>query len=106
MAGQSIEQLRALCGGPRDGALLRFALGSHYAAQHRWGEAQSAFFEAYRLEPTGADILFNLAVSLDHMKQSRLAADFYRRAVEAAQSQPTQFDPAPVRRRIAELAAR
>ena len=28
MAAQSIDQLRALCGGPRDGALLRFALGS------------------------------------------------------------------------------
>lgn len=86
-------------------AQLRFALGSQYASQHRWGEAQAVFYEAYRLEPTGADILFNLAVSLDHMNQPRLAADFYRRAVEAAQSQPTQFDPAPVRRRIAELAA-
>jgi hypothetical protein len=43
-------------------------------------------------------------VALDHMSQARLAAEFYRRAVEAAQSQPTQFDPAPVRRRLAELA--
>lgn len=85
---------------------LHFALGSHYAARRSWGEAQAQFYEAYRLDPAGADIMFNLAVCLDHMNQPRLASDFYRRAVEAAQSQPTQFDPAPVRRRIAELAAR
>ena len=89
-----------------ESAPLRFALGSHYAAQHRWGEAQSAFFEAYRLEPDNADVLYNLAVSLDHMRQTRLAADFYRRAIEAAQGRPTQFDPAPVRRRLAELTER
>ena len=58
------------------------------------------------LLPTGADILYNLAVSLDHMEQSRLAADFYRRAVEAAQSQNTQFDPASARRRLAEISGR
>jgi tetratricopeptide (TPR) repeat protein len=86
-----------------DSAALQFALGSHYAGQGRWGEAQAAFFEAHRLDPTGADILYNLAVSLDHMAQPRLAADFYRRAVEAARVQQTQFDPEPVRRRIAEL---
>ena len=51
----------------------------------------------------GADILYNLAVSLDHMRQTRLAADFYRRAVESAQAQPTQFDPASARRRLAEI---
>jgi len=104
---QAVEtQLREEVARFPESAALRFALGSHYASQRRWGEAQAAFFEAHRLEPAGADILYNLAVSLDHMNQPRLAADFYRRAVEAAQSQPTQFDPAPVRRRIAELAAR
>jgi len=86
-----------------ESAALRFALGAHYASQRRWGEAQAAFFEAHRLDPTGADILYNLAVSLDHMQQSRLAADFYRRAVEAAQTQTTQFDPASARRRLAEI---
>jgi Tfp pilus assembly protein PilF len=100
------QQLRDDVARLPDSAQLNFALGSHYASQHRWGEAQAAFFEAYRLEPTSADIQYNLAICLDHMNQQRLAADFYRRAVEAAQSQPTQFDPAPVRRRIAELSAR
>jgi tetratricopeptide (TPR) repeat protein len=107
LAPQAVEQqLREDVARFPESAALRFALGSHYAAERRWGEAQAAFYEAHRLEPGSADILYNLAVSLDHMSQQRLAADYYRRAVEAAQSQPTQFDPAPVRRRIAELAAR
>lgn len=89
-----------------ESAPLRFALGSHYAAQRRWGEAQAAFYEAYRLDADNADILYNLAVSLDHVRQPRLAADFYRKAIEASRGQPTQFDPTPVRRRLAELTGR
>ena len=84
-------------------AALRFTLGNLYAAQSRWSEAQAEYFEAHRLEPASADIVFNLAVSLDHLGQSRLAAEFYRRALEAARGQATQFDPAPVARRLAEL---
>jgi Tfp pilus assembly protein PilF len=82
---------------------LHFTLGTLYASQSRWQDAQYEFFEAHRLEPSSADIAFNLAVSLDHLGQSRLAADFYRRALEAARNQATQFDPAPVARRLAEL---
>ena len=44
-----------------------------------------------------------LAVSLDHLRQTRLAADYYRRALDAAQGAATQFDPGPVARRLAEL---
>ena len=106
-APEAVEsQLREDVARVPESAPLRFALGSHYAAQHRWGEAQAVFFEAYRLEPENADVLYNLAVSLDHMRQRRLAADFYRRAIEAAQGRTTQFDPAPVRRRLAELTER
>jgi Tfp pilus assembly protein PilF len=89
-----------------ESAALRFALGAQYAGERRWGEAQAAFYEAYRLDPTSADIAYNLAVSLDHMGQARVAADFYRRAIEAAQAQTTQFDPAAVRNRLAELSGR
>lgn len=88
-----------------DSAALQFALGSHYASRGQWGEAQAAFYEAHRLDPTSADVLYNLAVSLDHMHQPRLAAEFYGRAIEAARVQRTQFEPASVRRRIAELSA-
>ena len=88
-----------------ESAALQFALGSHYVGRGRWGEAQAAFFEAYRLDPANPDILYNLAVSLDHIGQSRLAADFYRRAVEASAGRPTQFDAGAVRRRLEEIAA-
>lgn len=84
-------------------AALHMALGNLYAAQKRWSEAQDRFFEAHRLEPENADVLFNLAVSLDHLGQTRLAADFYRRALEHSRARPTQFDPAPAARRLAEL---
>ncbi len=84
-------------------AALHFTLGNLYASQARWTEAQAAYFEAYRLEPGGADLAYNLAVSLDHLGQARLAADFYRRALEASRGQGTQFDRSQVSRRLAEL---
>jgi len=84
-------------------AALHFALGNLYASRGRWEEAQGAFFEALRLEPASADTLFNLAVAMDHMGQQRLAADYYRRALDAARGQTAQFDPALVARRLSEL---
>lgn len=87
-----------------ESAALHFTLGSLYASQGRWGEAQGAFFEAHRLDPANADILHNLAVSLDNLGQPRLAADYYRRALAGARGRPHQFDPGPVARRLAELA--
>ena len=97
------SQLRADIARHPASPALRFALGNLYATQSRWHEAQVEFFEAHRLEPASADIAFNLAVSLDHLGQSRLAADYYRRALAAAGNQAAQFDPAPVARRLAEL---
>ncbi len=97
------SQLRGdLSRNPQSPALL-FTLGNVYAAQSRWSEAQTAYFEAHRLDPGNADILYNLAVSLDHLNQPRLAADFYRRTLDTARGQVTQFDPSAVARRIAEL---
>ncbi|HUP29842.1 MAG TPA: tetratricopeptide repeat protein [Usitatibacter sp.] len=88
---------------PRSAA-LHFALGNLFASQSRWHDAQAAYFEAHRLEPANADVAYNLAVSLDQLGQARLAADHYRRALEAARGQQPQFDPLQVERRLAELA--
>ncbi len=97
------EQLRAdLTRYPQSPA-LHFTLGNLYASQSRWNEAQAAYFEAYRLDPDSADLAYNLAVSLDHLGQSRLAADFYQRALVASGRQAAQFDKGQVSRRIAEL---
>jgi Tfp pilus assembly protein PilF len=82
---------------------LHFTLGNLLATQLRWSEAQNEFFEAHRLDPGNADIVYNLAVSLDHLGQTRPAAEFYRRALETARGQVTQFDPGLVARRLAEL---
>ena len=82
---------------------LHFTLGNLYASQSRWNEAQAAYFDAYRLDPDSADIAYNLAVSLDHLGQARLAADFYKRALAASGPQAAQFDKGQVSRRIAEL---
>ena len=84
-------------------APLRLALGNLLAAQARWSEAQGEYFEAHRLDPGNPDIAHNLAVSLDHLGQRRLAADYYRRALKSAREQPAQFDAAPIERRLAEL---
>ena len=96
-------QLRADIARYPQSAALQFALGNLYASRGRWEDAQAAFFEALRLEPASADALYNLAIAMDHMGQQRLAADYYRRAFEAARSQPAQFDPAQVARRLSEL---
>jgi tetratricopeptide (TPR) repeat protein len=82
---------------------LHFALGNLYAAQSRWTDAQAAYFEAHRLAPDDADIAYNLAVSLDHLGQSRSAIDYYQRAFAASRAQAVQFDRAQVQRRLAEL---
>jgi Tfp pilus assembly protein PilF len=95
--------LRANITGDPKSSQLQYTLGNLYASQSRWNEAQAAYFEAHRLDPANADILYNLAVSLDHLRQSRLAADYYRRALDAARGEATQFDPGPVARRLAEI---
>ena len=78
-------------------------LGNVYASQSLWTQAQAAYFEAHRLDPGNADIAHNLAVSLDRIGQPRIAATMYRRALDASRTQATQFDPAAVQRRLAEL---
>lgn len=84
-------------------AALHFALGNAYAADRRWSEAQQAYFEAYRLDGSNADTIYNLAVSLDQLGQPRLALEHYEKAAAVAARSGAQFDRAAVSRRIAEL---
>jgi Flp pilus assembly protein TadD len=87
-------------------AFLHFTLGNLYADQGRWPAAQQAWFQAHALEPANPDYAFNLALGLERMAQLRLAADFYRRALElAAASGRAGFDPAAVRERVRLLEA-
>lgn len=82
-------------------AYLHFALGNVYAGQGRWSEAQSSYFEAQRMAPESPDYAFNLAVSLEHLGQTKAAADYYQRALRLAQGgAATGFDSAQARRRL------
>lgn len=85
-------------------AILHFALGNLYAGQSRWGEAQQAYFNAYTLESGNAEFAFNLAVSLDHLGQKKLAAQHYRRAMQLDPSHSAGFDHAQISQRTQELA--
>lgn len=97
------SRLKTLLREQGNSAALHFALGNLYAEQSRWGEAQQAYFNAYTLEPGNAEFAFNLAVSLDHLGQGKLAAQHYRRALQLDPSQRAGFDHAQISQREQEL---
>lgn len=99
----SESRLKTLLASQPDSAALNFALGNLYARQGRWNDAQQAYFGAYTAEPGNADYLFNLAVSLDHLHQKRLAVDYYQMALDAAGSRSVAFDRNQVKTRLLEL---
>ena len=97
-------ELRTLIGRNPDAAPLQFALGNIFAGQERWTEAQQAYFEAFRIDPVNPDYLFNLAVSLDQLRQPKLALDYYRKAEGVAMAKGGgQFDRNTIAKRIREL---
>ncbi len=101
--GLAESRLKTLLASQPDSPGLFVALGNLYARQGRWSEAQQAYFQAYVLEPDNADTLFNVAVSLDHLRQGRLAAQYYRMALSAAETRRSVFDQNAVGKRLLEL---
>jgi tetratricopeptide (TPR) repeat protein len=87
-------------------AAAAFALGALYASQARWREAQQAYFNAYTLAPEQPDHAYNLAVSLDQLRQPRLALQYYREAMSLRAQQTAAFDADAVAARIQSLEAR
>ncbi|MDD2913937.1 MAG: tetratricopeptide repeat protein [Gallionella sp.] len=96
------QHLQSQLDGQQGSAVLHFALGNRYAEQARWDEAQQSYFTAYTLKSGNAEFAFNLAVSLDHLGQSSLAAQYYQRALQL-DDQPHRFDHAQTEQRIREL---
>ncbi|MBI5922095.1 MAG: tetratricopeptide repeat protein [Betaproteobacteria bacterium] len=96
-------RLNSMLAAQPDLPAISFALGTLYASQNRWNEAQAAYFRAYRGEPDNPDTLFNLAVSLDHLSQFKLALQYYNLALAAATNRPASFDKAQVALRLREL---
>lgn len=87
-------------------AFLYFTLGNLYADQSQWAQAQHAYFQSHHLEPGNPDYAYNLAVSLEHLSQPKLALGFYRQAAGlAAKRGHANFDAARVQERVSRLAA-
>lgn len=97
------SRLKTLLSAQPQSAELNFTLGNLYASQRRWAEAQQAYFNAVAADGDNPDYLFNLAISLDQLRQPRPAAQHYRLALEAASRRPAAFDTEQARRRLAEL---
>jgi len=109
LRGQSADPVAAesrvksmLANDPESG-VLNFSLANVYAQQGRWHEAQQAYFKAYTAEPDNPDFAYNLAVSLDYLRQSKLALEYYRRALAGAERRGAAFDPAAAKARVQEL---
>lgn len=102
-ADSAESRLKTALSGQPDSPPLLFALGNLYARQQRWSEAQQAYFQAYAGEPDNPDIIFNLAVSLDRLRQGRLAAQYYRMALDAGDVRTAAFDRDQIRTRLLEL---
>jgi tetratricopeptide (TPR) repeat protein len=81
---------------------LFYTLGNLYADQGRWSDAEQAYFEARQSEPGNADYAFNLAVSLDHLKQTDAAIRYYETALKLA-GPATRFDRAQAESRVSQL---
>jgi tetratricopeptide (TPR) repeat protein len=102
VAGES--RVKSLMAREPDAEALQFTLGNQYAQQGRWNEAQQAYFKALAADPKNPDFAYNLAVSLDHLRQASPALQHYRLALKLAETRRAGFDVNAVRARIAQLA--
>lgn len=94
------SRLRTLLGEQPGVPALHFALGNLLAARQRWAEAQAAYFQACSLDGSNPDYRFNLAVSLEQLRQPGPAANYYRQALEAARLRPATFNADLARERL------
>lgn len=97
------SQLRNLIAQDPSQAASHFALGNALAAQGRWPEAQQSYFNAQSIDPMQPDYAFNLAISLERVKQPQAAAGYYKRALQLADEKPSKFTRAQAQARLAAL---
>jgi Tfp pilus assembly protein PilF len=97
------SRLKSMIAAQPEAGFLHFTLGNQFAAQGRWPEAQQAYFQAYTSDPEHADFAYNLAVSLDRMRQAIPALEYYRRALALAADRPVSFDKAQASKRVLQL---
>jgi tetratricopeptide (TPR) repeat protein len=97
------SRVKTLLAADPEAHVLNFTLGNQLAQQGRWAEAQQQYSKAFAAEPDNPDFAYNVAVSLDHLRQIKPALEYYRRALELAARRGASFDSAAARERIAQL---
>lgn len=98
------SRLKSLLAADPESGVLLFALGNQYAQRALWADARQAYARAAASDPDNADYAYNLAVSLEHLRQSAPALEQYRRALALASGRSASFDPAAAQARIQQLA--
>lgn len=102
---QQESRLREMLARTPQEADLNNALGLVLSGERRWSEAQPLFFKAHSAAPQEPQFAYNLAVTLDHLRKSSLAAQYYETALGLAQGKVAGFDEASARGRLAALKA-
>jgi Tfp pilus assembly protein PilF len=97
------SRVKTLIAGDREANVLYFTLGNQYAQQGRWAEAQQAYFKAFASNPDNPDFAFNVAVSLDQLRQPKLAREYYQRALALAEKRGANFSLEAARTRLQQL---
>jgi tetratricopeptide (TPR) repeat protein len=100
---QAESRLKTLLAADPNAHVLNFTLGNQYGQQGRWAEAQQSYFKAFSADPGNPDYAYNLAVSLDQLRQPRLALEYYSRALALAQTRAASFDQGLARNRVQTL---
>ena len=99
------SRLRELLARSPQDADLNHSLALVLSGERRWSEAQQLFFKAHTLAPQEPQFAYNLAVTLDQLRKSALAAQYYETALNLAQGKAPSFDEARARTRLAALRA-
>ena len=97
------SRVKSMLATSREANVLYFTLGNQYAQQGRWAEAQQAYFKAVAADPDNPDFAFNLAVSLDQLRQPKLALEYYRRALVLSEKRSASFTVDIARTRVQQL---
>jgi tetratricopeptide (TPR) repeat protein len=100
---QAESRIKTILAADPDANVLYFTLGNQYAQQGRWAEAHQAYAKALAADSENPDFAFNLAVSLDQLRQPGPALEYYRRALELAGKRAAHFAPEAVRQRVQQL---
>ena len=97
------SRVKTLIASDREANVLYFTLGNQYAQQGRWAEAHQAYFKAFAADPANPDFAFNVAVSLDQLRQPKLALEYYRRALALAEKRGASFGTDAAQARVQQL---